>query len=132
MDVEVNIRGLDELEDILNNRTPKAAIQTLRNIEKQVGQVFKSAAEETAPYDESLPEPHLRDNIRIQSKVTGDGELTVRVGPGSKTFWGMFQEFGTETQPAQHWMQRAFDQSVGRAIEVLEQAIARIGDGLRK
>jgi HK97 gp10 family phage protein len=132
MEFEIEVKGLAELEDILNNKAPKAAIQTLRNIEKQAGRVFQEAAEQTAPYDPSMPEPHLKDNIKIASKVTGDGELTVRVGPGNKTFWGMFQEFGTATEPAQHWLQRAFDQSLDQAVTAIEAAIARIGDLMRK
>src|SRR6266478_6429835 len=113
LDFEIQVSGLDELEDILTNRAPAAAIRTLRNIGTQGGKVFKAGAVGTAPYDDNEPGPHLRDNVVISTKVSGD-ELTVRVGPGKNVFWGMFQEFGTEDQPAQHWLQRAFDLSVGQ------------------
>jgi adenine-specific DNA methylase len=59
--------------------------------------------------------------------VVGDGTLTVRVGPGSETFYGMFQEFGAPEAnvSALHWLENS-------AREVQDQVLEEYYNGLRE
>jgi HK97 gp10 family phage protein len=125
-DIEIitNISGLDELERTLTEGGKRAAKNFLRKVEKTAAKIFQSNAENTAPVDTGF----LSDHINVSSRVQGD-TLTVQVGPSPKAFYGLFQEFGTEDQPAQHWLNRAFEESKDEALtELINTATEMLND----
>jgi HK97 gp10 family phage protein len=62
-----------------------------------------------------------------RQSVTSDGALTMRVGPSSRAFYGLFDEFGTAHQAATHWLENS-----AKAVqdEVLEKYYEALKEGL--
>jgi hypothetical protein len=63
----------------------------------------------------------LEGNIAMQVSFDGGDDQTsmlVEIGPARKTFWGMFQEFGTRFQKGIHWMSRAWESCQDRCLDV--------------
>jgi hypothetical protein len=82
------------------------------------------SAREFAPYQTGNLEADIHRQV-----IQGDGTLTVRVGPGPGSFYGMFQEFGAPEAnvPALHWLENS-----ARAVqdEVLQEFMDALQDGL--
>lgn len=120
-DVEIitNICGLDELEQTLIAGGKSAAQKFLRNVEKKAAQPVLEAMQETVPIGLT---GDLLVALKMQSQTAQDG-MVVKVGPTSdENYIGRFAEFGTEKQPAQHWMSRAFSNSKEAALDGFIQA----------
>lgn len=124
LDIQIvtNIEGLDELEEAFTSGSKRAVKKFLRKVEMQAAKPLVRSLEETAPYNTG----NLEGSIGRQSVVSEDA-LTVRVGPSSSAFYGMFQEFGTEHVPALHWMENG-----ARAVqdEVLQEYYEALKEGL--
>jgi hypothetical protein len=122
--IVTEIEGLAELEEAFTSGNARAVKKFLTRVQKQAADVLVKSAEEYAPWAEG----DLAEDIHKQT-VVGDGTLTVRVGPSSKTFWGLFQEFGAPEAnvPALHWLEDS-----ARAVqdEVLEQYQIAVTEGL--
>jgi len=114
-DIEIitNLEGLDELEKTLTSGSKGAVKRFLRAGEKKAARVIQAAAIDNAPELTGV----LKENIKVSSSVSGD-TLNVRVGPSPEAFYGIFQEFGTEFQPGQHWLSISFDESKDEALGV--------------
>jgi HK97 gp10 family phage protein len=128
IDIEVvtNIEGLDELEEAFTNGSKRAVRKFLRSVEMKATKPLVQSAKEFAPYETG----RLEMDIHRQS-VTGDGTLTMRVGPGKDAFYGQFQEFGAPEAnvPAQHWLENAARASQD---EVLEVYYSELSDALEE
>ena len=126
LDIEIvtDIQGLDELEEAFTNGSKRAVKKFLARVEKRAAKVLKDALSEEAPYDTG----DLSEDIHIQI-VMGDGTMTVRVGPSSRTFYGMFQEFGAPEAnvPALHWMELTAKE---HQDEVLQEYMTGLQEGL--
>jgi HK97 gp10 family phage protein len=124
----ITIDGLSELSDMLTRESARTAKRYLLNVTKPAADVVVTAMEATAPVETG----RLDAGIDYQSQFTGGGDgttLTVKIGPARGTFWGMFQEFGTATEPAQHWMQRAWESCQDKCLSVFgTEALARLAD----
>lgn len=128
MDIEIvtNIEGLEELEEAFQEGSRRTVQQFLRGVEMKAAKPLMDSAKAFAPYETG----HLEADIHRQS-VLSDGALTVRVGPGPETFYGMFQEFGAPEAnvPALHWLENS-----ARAVQdqVLEVYYAELSNALQK
>ena len=126
VDIEIvtNIEGLDELEEAFTEGSKRAVKKFLTRVEKRAAKILKDALSEEAPYETG----RLSEDIHIQS-VTGQGALTVRVGPSSDAYYGIFQEFGAPEAhvPALHWME---DTAKEHQDEVLDAYMQAVTDGL--
>lgn len=124
----IRIDGLKELSDMLTKESARTAKRYLVNVAKPAAQVVLDALGETVPQGVT---GRLEDNLGYQTRFTnGDGTtLTVHIGPSWETFWGMFDEFGTYKQPAQHWMGRAWASCQDKCLSVFgTEALARLAD----
>lgn len=124
----VTITGLSELSEMLTKESARTAKRYLLNAAKPAAQIVLDALQQTAP----VMTGRLDEEMTYQSKFTG-GEnatvLTVKIGPARNTFWGTFQEFGTATQPAQHWMLRAWESCQDKVLSVFAtELLARLAD----
>jgi HK97 gp10 family phage protein len=119
-----NLEGLDELEEALTAGSKRAVKKFLRHVEMQAAKVLVDSAAGNAPHNTG----DLSEDIHRQT-VTGDGALTVKVGPSRETFYGLFQEFGAPEAnvPALHWLEDS-----ARAVqdEVLTEFYNGLTEGL--
>jgi HK97 gp10 family phage protein len=63
----------------------------------------------------------LEEQLGSQTEwSSGDGEtaLEINIGPLKSAWWGSLQEFGTRTNPAQHWLSRAWESSKDKVLDV--------------
>lgn len=123
----ITIDGLSELSQMLTQESVRTAKRYLLNVAKPAAEVVVQALEATAPEETG----RLEGGISYQSRFSGGDstKLTVMIGPARNTFWGMFQEFGTHDQPAQHWMARAWESCQDKCLSVFgTEALARLAD----
>jgi HK97 gp10 family phage protein len=104
LDIEIvtNIEGLDELEEAFTEGSKRAVKKFLRHVEMEASKPIIEEAKQTAPYLTGALENDLH-----RESVVGDGELTLRIGPSQKTFYGLIQELGDAHVPALHWLETA-------------------------
>lgn len=118
-----DIEGLDELEEAFTEGSKRAVKKFLRGVEMRAAKVLKTALSAEAPWDTG----RLSEDIHTQTRQSG-GALVVRIGPSRNTFYGLFQEFGTPTEPAQHWMELTARE---HQDEVLEKYFDALTEGLQ-
>jgi HK97 gp10 family phage protein len=114
----ITIDGLAELSNLLTELAPRAAKRYLSRCVEPAAEVVISALEETVPVKAGI----LEESMVWQKKWGTDGDETtmnIAIGPLQMAFWGSFAEFGTATQPAQHWMQRAFEGCKDEVLNVI-------------
>ena len=102
----IEIEGLAELSTMLTELTPRAAKRYLSKVAEPAAQVVLDAMAQTVPVHIGI----LEEELGWQKKWSNDGDETtmvINIGPLKAGFYGSFQEFGTLTQPAQHWMKPA-------------------------
>lgn len=105
----VQIEGLAELSDLLQNETVRAAKRYLRNCIEPCSQIVLDAAAETVPVGHGVLEEALGYEVGRWQNDDGESSIEIRIGPLKGYFWGSIQEFGSVTNPAQHWLQRAWE-----------------------
>ena len=113
----VTIDGLKELSDVLTTLTPQAAKRYLSRCAEPAAQVMLDAMAQTVPVGIGI----LEEQLGWQKHWSSDGDETtmvIEIGPLKPAYWGSFQEFGTITVPAQHWMGRAFESCKDEMLNV--------------
>ena len=123
----VIISGLSELSQMLTEESVRTAKRYLINAAKPAAEVVIAAADETVPVATGKLEGGLDYQTRFEN---GDGTtLTVQIGPDRAEFYGQFDEFGTQHQPAQHWLGRAFEGCQDECLSVFAtELLARLAD----
>jgi len=127
----ITIDGLDELSTLLTEETARTAKRYLLRVAQPAADVVIDEMKQTAPEMTQ----RLEEGIGSQSRFTNGDQtnLTITIGPAWETFWGAFQEFGSSTYPAQHWMERAWESSKDKALSVFAtEATAMLMDLERK
>jgi HK97 gp10 family phage protein len=125
IEIVTEIEGLDELEKAFTEGSKRAVKKFLRSVEMKAAKLLMDSARAYAPYDTGF----LDSQIHRETVVTSDGALTVRVGPSSEGFYGMFSEFGAPEAnvPAQHWLENSAravqDDVLDKYMEVLGEAL---------
>jgi HK97 gp10 family phage protein len=135
-DVTVQMSGLEDLEKVLEELAPKAALEAVRRAAREAGEIWEHAIEATAPVLTGA----LKDNIEITSRAKGN-TLSVHVGP-SKAIekpvkaWGgqpadypAYIEFGTKHQPATPFVGPAFEST---KQDVLDKFVQELGTELKQ
>jgi len=124
----VTIDGLAELSNLLTELTPRAAKRYLSRCAEPAAQVVLDAMAETVPVGVGI----LEEELGWQKHWGSDGDETtmvIEIGPIKGFFWGSLQEFGTVTQPAQHWFGRAWESSKDECLNVFAtEAIGLLQD----
>jgi HK97 gp10 family phage protein len=114
----VTIEGLKELSDLLTEQTPRAAKRYLRKCAAPAAQVVLDAMEQTVPVKIGILEEALSYSVKFENDGGDETTMVVNIGPEKPEFWGSFAEFGTSTQPAQHWMGRSWESSKDECLNV--------------
>jgi HK97 gp10 family phage protein len=71
----------------------------------------------------SINHQHLKDNIIVGKVKTVNGMPTISIGPGKKTFWGMFLEWGTSKEHAAPFMAPAYEQNKEGIQQIISQQL---------
>jgi hypothetical protein len=50
-------------------------------------------------------------------------EVTIRIGPTTKAFYGSFQDRGTKNVSGKHWFTRAVDNATPAALDAIAGAL---------
>ena len=115
--MSVTIEGLSELSNLLTEIAPAAAKRYLGRCADCAALPLLAAMQGTVPVGVGI----LEEELSYSKKFLNDGDettLEVKIGPEKPAYWGSFQEFGTSTQPAQHWMGRAWESSKDEVLNV--------------
>ena len=124
----IEIEGLADLSKMLTELTPQAAKRYLSRCAEPAAQVVLDAMAQTVPVGVGI----LEEELGWQKKWANSGDETtmeINIGPLKPAFWGSFQEFGTATQPAQHWMGRAWEGCRDQCLDVFAtEAIGLLQD----
>jgi HK97 gp10 family phage protein len=125
---EITIDGLAELSNLLTEITPQAAKRYLSRCAEPAAQVVLDAMAETVPVGVGI----LEELLGWQKHWSSDGDETtmeIEIGPLKPAFWGSLQEFGTATQPAQHWFGSAWESCRDECLNVfVTEAIGLLQD----
>jgi HK97 gp10 family phage protein len=121
------VEGLSELSEMLTQESVRTAKRYLVNAAKPAAEVVITALDETVPVATGRLEGAMDYQTRFES---GDQTtLKVKIGPTNEAWWGSWQEFGTHTQPGQHWMARAWEGCQDEVLSVFAtEMLARLAD----
>jgi len=126
--MSIEIQGLAELSVLLTEQTPAAAKRYLGRCADRAAEPLLAAMAGTVPRGIGI----LEESFTTKKSFANDGDqttLVLEVGPTKQAFWGSMQEFGTSTEPAQHWFGRAFESSKDEILDVfVEEAQNLIQD----
>jgi HK97 gp10 family phage protein len=120
------IEGLRELDEALKELPKATARNVLLRTLKNVGEPMAKDAARLAPDDPATGGKDLKNSIRVLSVPAKEREnhVEVAIGPTTKAFWGLFQEFGTAHHGPQPFMRPAFDGGAMRALNSIKKTLA--------
>lgn len=116
---------LKDLERLPLTLRRKLMAKALREASKPIQEEMSR----TAPNDPTTPGSRIADNIAtnvVDQTATGATALT---GPTAHAFFAGFSEFGTAHQTERPFIGPAFDATVDKAIEIMDEVL---GDGIDK
>lgn len=133
--VQVNheIRGLDQLAKNIDKLKPAFARSTLRTALRNAAKPVVQTAKDLAPVETG----NLRRNIRANASVKRSGRGEANVGVTEDAFYGTIIETGTSTQAAQPFLRPALERNRANGeinnafIEALNRTIERFLGRLR-
>ena len=130
--VEIQITGLEELQDKLNRLPVEFSRRALRTALRPAGLVFRDAIRSAAPRLTGW----LADHITVRAKTNNldEGSVTATFSrkqkPGSNTsaiYEALYSEFGTVKEPARPFIRPAFESSKQTALDTF---IVRLKENL--
>ena len=132
----VQIIGLQELGDSVEQFTQKVQRQMIRKATNAGAEVFRREIRAKAPVrddqylkgNKKRAPGYLKKHIGRTNKALPNEGFQASVGPTKSAFYGRFLELGTSHQPATPFMRPAFDSKTGEAetafANTLKQQIA--------
>jgi HK97 gp10 family phage protein len=106
---KIELEGMQELIDRVNKLGAKGEIIKKKALDK-AGNLVKGSMEKKAPRS-SLSKKHMADNIKVSDIEKENGVDFIEIGPNkgdnSEFFYSKFSEWGTSSQPAQHWAENS-------------------------
>lgn len=116
------LEGVADLKAALAALSTDVATKTGKTANRRAAQGMAKVMKDAAPVSQEADRSpaskkygRLRDNIRVRLAKSRQSTAIVYNITIGRAFWGFFQEFGTRNMPANPFMRRAFDQSVGAA-----------------
>jgi len=144
--IQAKMTGGAEIQEKLERLPSRIAKAIIKTAVRAAGQVFREQMKLRAPqgwhvfggtkYKGQKYKGRSREfgllsrGIILKTSFRGD-ELagTASIGPSKKTFWGLFQEFGTKKSKANPFIRATFESSKDEALSVF---IATAKEELRK
>lgn len=139
MDLNFEIKGLKELDDVLKTFPEKVQRNAIKSACFAGAAVWRDGAKGRVPVRSDPPGPirmgrrsthgrlpgYLRASIRVWLKRGKEGGPTVTYGIGTRgyAFYGKFLEFGTSKMAARPWLRPTVDSLVGWATEAMRSRL---------
>lgn len=114
-----NITGLEELLETFHALPEAIRVNVLADATVAGARVIQQGASARAPRLTG----QLASDIQIDLEFTPDG-FVAKVGPGKPSFYGLFQEFGTDHHPARPFLRVALNQDGPQAQEAMAKRLA--------
>jgi HK97 gp10 family phage protein len=123
----IELEGMQEIIDKVNKLGAKGDIIKKKALNK-AGNLVKSSMEKKAPVSK-LNKKHMTDNIKISDVEKENGVDFIEIGPNkgdnSEFFYSKFSEWGTSTQPAQHWAENSILENKREINETIMEELKR-------
>lgn len=116
---------LHALPDAVSRKVQLAAL-------RDAAEPIRNGMQANAPRGGGTHGKHLAESMTIsdvRASQSGEGAVSVAVGPAQEAFWGFFQEFGHGPGPAQPFARPVFDTNAPIGLTIIGQ---RLWDALRK
>ncbi len=131
--VTLKFEGGKALAANLDKLTARVSKRMVMECLKEAAEPLRTSMSRKAPHEPGKPD--LRDTMTISASRGQDAkETAVAVGPSRAGFYGSFQELGTSRHAAQPFARPAFDETAGRSLNILGDALWRelAGRGLQR
>ena len=124
---KIELEGLQEVIDRVNKLGAKGEIIKKKALDK-AGNLVKGSMEKKAPRS-SLSKKHMADNIKVSDIEKENGVDFVEIGPNkgdnSEFFYSKFSEWGTSSQPAQHWAENSVLENKREINNIIKEELQR-------
>ena len=124
---KLELEGMQELIDKVNKLGVKGDVIKKITLGK-AGKLVKSNMEKNAPRSD-LNKKHMADYIKISEIEKENGVDFIEIGPNkgddSEFFYSKFSEWGTSTQPAQHWVENSVLENKKEINRIIQEEIKR-------
>lgn len=124
---KIELEGMQEVIDRVNKLGAKGEIIKKKALDK-AGNLVKGSMEKKAPRS-SLSKKHMADNIKVSDLEKENGVDFVEIGPNkgdnSEFFYSKFSEWGTSSQPAQHWAENSVIENKREINNIIKEELQR-------
>lgn len=124
---KIELEGLQEVIDRVNKLGAKGEIIKKKALDK-AGNLVKGSMEKKSPRS-SLSKKHMADNIKVSDIEKENGVDFVEIGPNkgdnSEFFYSKFSEWGTSSQPAQHWAENSVLENKREINNIIKEELQR-------
>lgn len=124
---KIELEGMQEVIDRVNKLGAKGEIIKKKALDK-AGNLVKGSMEKKAPRS-SLSKKHMADNIKVSDIEKENGMDFVEIGPNkgdnSEFFYSKFSEWGTSSQPAQHWAENSVLENKREINNIIKEELQR-------
>lgn len=122
---EVKLDGVDVLLHEIRRKLETGAERVERKALKAAGEVMAESMRSKVNVSD-LEYVHMRDDIKVSRVIRKDGMKYVLIGPGRKTGWrGHFLEFGTTKMSARPFVEPAYHEKKGEAMQILADELRK-------
>jgi HK97 gp10 family phage protein len=124
---KIELEGMQEVINRVNKLGAKGEIIKKKALDK-AGNLVKGSMEKKAPRS-SLSKKHMADNIKVSDIEKENGVDFVEIGPNkgdnSEFFYSKFSEWGTSSQPAQHWAENSVLENKREINNIIKEELQR-------
>lgn len=124
---KIELEGMQEVINRVNKLGAKGEIIKKKALDK-AGNLVKGSMEKKAPRS-SLSKKHMADNIKVSDIEKENGMDFVEIGPNkgdnSEFFYSKFSEWGTSSQPAQHWAENSVIENKREINNIIKEELQR-------
>ncbi|WP_309479084.1 HK97-gp10 family putative phage morphogenesis protein [Brevibacillus agri] len=116
----IELTGVDQLIQQLRRKLQNASARVENKALQAAGEPMAAAMREKVNRSGYRYAYHIKDNIRVSRVQRREGVKYVLIGPTKKTGWRVhFLEFGTSKMSAQPFVEPAFHEKKGDALQIL-------------
>lgn len=121
----VELQGVDQMLSAIRQKLGDGAKKLENSTLREGGEIFAEAQRELVAVSE-IDHLHMRDDIKVSSVRSKDGDKYVAIGPGTATGWrAHFLELGTSKMPAQPFIYPSFHEQKARVAQFIAAELAK-------